>query len=108
MRAAFLQPRSSCVGTIEKNVIEEMVDLGKKPRVVVHKDEKDEGDHKCAVKNDDSLPPAGLDTRRKEPGDEEPHQHPEKYEVPYEEPEGHEVEHCLKDSSPQKKLFTSE
>ena len=85
-----------------------MVDLREKPRVVVHKDEKDEGDHNGTVKYNDGLPPAGIDARRQEPGDKEPHQRSEEDEIPYEEPEGHEVEHGLETSSPPEKLFTSE
>ena len=85
-----------------------MVDLGEKPRVVVHKDEKNEGYHNSAIEDDDGLSPAGLQARRQEAGDEEPHQRPEKDQIPYEKPEGHEVQHGLKISSPPKKVFTNE
>ena len=70
-----------------------MIDLGEEARVVVHKNEKDERYDNGAVKNNDSLTPAGLNARRKEPGDKEPHHCSKENEVPYEKPEGHEIEH---------------
>jgi len=85
-----------------------MVDLGEKPRVVVHKDEKNEGYHNSAIEDDDGLPAAGLDAGGQEARDEEPHQRPEKDKVSYKKPEGQEVQHGLKTSSPHKKLFTNE
>jgi len=83
-----------------------MIDLGKKARVVVHEDEEDKRDHDGGIEDNYGFPPAGLDARRQEAGDEEPDQNPEKNKVPYEEPEGHEVEHSKKAVSRRLVLFT--
>ena len=85
-----------------------MIHRRQRPRLVVHEDEEDEGDHDSSVEDDDGLPPACLDARGQEAGDEEPDQRPEEDQVCYEEPEGHEIQHGLKACSPRKRLFTME